>query len=169
MAKSELAMHEKLEVHEVLLFKTSCVKKSTAMLELVEDKDLKKILEEELKRPQKQLKIYPKFWRKHKGGILMTTKTEKLNTLKEIINDQAIATDLLMSSKAGVRNLAIAITETATPEVKKVLKRELENAIDLHDKIAQYMIEKEMYHAYDMKEQVAQDLKNAEEALNVGK
>jgi similar to spore coat protein len=99
----------------------------------------------------------------------MTTKTEKLNTLKEIINDQAIATDLLMSSKAGVRNLAIAITETATPEVKKVLKRELENAIDLHDKIAQYMIEKEMYHAYDMKEQVAQDLKNAEEALNVGK
>jgi len=53
--------------------------------------------------------------------------------------------------------------------VKKVLKRELENAIDLHDKIAQYMIEKEMYHAYDMKEQVAQDLKNAEEALNVGK
>lgn len=53
--------------------------------------------------------------------------------------------------------------------MKKVLKRELENAIDLHDKIAQYMIEKEMYHAYDLKEQVAQDLKNAEEALNVGK
>ena len=99
----------------------------------------------------------------------MTTKTEKLNTLKEIINDQTIATDLLMSSKAGVRNLAIAITETATPEVKKVLKRELETAIDLHDKIAQYMIEKEMYHAYDIKEQVSQDLKNAEEALKIGK
>ena len=98
----------------------------------------------------------------------MTTKTEKLNNLKDIINDQTIATDLLLSSKSGVRSLAVAITETATPEVKKVLKKELETAIDLHDKIAQYMIEKEMYHAYDLKEQVSQDLKNAEEALEIG-
>lgn len=30
------------------------------------------------------------------------------------------------------------------------------------------MIEKEMYHAYDLKEQVSQDLKNAEEALKIG-
>ncbi|MBO1511276.1 spore coat protein [Metabacillus bambusae] len=99
----------------------------------------------------------------------MTTKTEKLNTLKDIIDDQTIATDLLLSAKSGVRSLAVAITETATPEVKKVLKRELETAIDLHDKIAQYMIEKEMYHAYDIKEQVSQDLKNAKEALEIGK
>ncbi len=98
----------------------------------------------------------------------MTTKTEKLNNLKSIINDQTIATDLLLSSKSGVRTLAVAITETATPEVKKVLKKELETAIDLHDKIAQYMIEKEMYHAYDLKEQVSQDFKNAEEALEIG-
>jgi similar to spore coat protein len=98
----------------------------------------------------------------------MTTKTEKLNTLKDIIDDQTIATDLLLSAKSGVRSLAVAITETATPEVKKVLKRELETAIDLHDKIAQYMIEKEMYHAYDIKEQVSQDLKNAKEALEIG-
>jgi len=98
----------------------------------------------------------------------MTTKTEKLNNLKSIINDQTIATDLLLSSKNGVRSLAVAITETATPEVKKVLKKELETAIDLHDKIAQYMIENEMYHAYDLKEQVSQDLKNAEEALEIG-
>ncbi|OAS82715.1 MULTISPECIES: spore coat protein [Metabacillus] len=98
----------------------------------------------------------------------MTTKTEKLNTLKDIIDDQTIATDLLLSAKSGVRSLAVAITETATPEIKKVLKSELETAIDLHDKIAQYMIEKEMYHAYDIKEQVSQDLKNAEEALKIG-
>jgi len=98
----------------------------------------------------------------------MTTKTEKLNNLKSIINDQTIATDLLLSSKSGVRSLAVAITETATPEVKKVLKKELETAINLHDKIAQYMIDNEMYHAYDLKEQVSQDLKNAEEALEIG-
>lgn len=65
----------------------------------------------------------------------MTTKTEKLNNLQTIINDETIATDLLLSAKSGVRSLAVAITETATPEVKKVLKKELETAIDLHDKL----------------------------------
>ncbi|AXI08082.1 spore coat protein [Oceanobacillus zhaokaii] len=98
----------------------------------------------------------------------MATKTEKLNNIKEIIDDQTIATDLLLSAKSGVRSLAVAITETATPEVKKVLKKELEIAIDLHDKIAQFMIEKEMYHAYDIKEQVSQDLQNGKKALKIG-
>ncbi len=64
MAKSELAMHEKLEVHEVLLFKTSCVKKSTAMLELVEDKDLKKILEEDIKASTKAIEDLSKILEK---------------------------------------------------------------------------------------------------------
>ena len=39
----KLAMHETLEVHEILTLKTSCVTKGTAMLELVEDEKLKKI------------------------------------------------------------------------------------------------------------------------------
>lgn len=64
MAKSELAMHEKLEVHEVLLFKTSCVKKGTAMLELVEDKDLKKILEEDVKASTKAIEDLSKILEK---------------------------------------------------------------------------------------------------------
>ncbi|KKB33772.1 spore coat protein [Bacillus thermotolerans] len=94
----------------------------------------------------------------------MVTKKE-LNKLADIMDDQAIATDLLLSAKAGVRNLAVAITETATPEVKKVLRKELDNAIDLHDKLAQYMIDNEMYHAYDLKEQVKSDLEKADKAL----
>jgi similar to spore coat protein len=98
----------------------------------------------------------------------VTTNTKKLNTLKDIMDDQTIATDLLLSAKSGVRSLAVAITETATPEIKKLLKRELDMAIDLHDKIVQYMIEKEMYHAYDINEQVSKDLKNANEAMKIG-
>ncbi|MGG3928012.1 spore coat protein [Metabacillus fastidiosus] len=55
MAKRELAMHEKLEVHEVLLFKTACATKSTAMLELVEDSDLKKLLKDDIKNSSKAI------------------------------------------------------------------------------------------------------------------
>ncbi|MER2120002.1 MAG: spore coat protein [Solibacillus sp.] len=86
-----------------------------------------------------------------------------------MIDDMAIATDLLITSKAAVRNLAVAITETATPAVKRILRRELDNAIDTHDKIAQYMIKNEMYHAYDLQEQMEHDIEKADIALNVAK
>lgn len=89
------------------------------------------------------------------------------NTGRIELDDQLMATEFLLSTKAAVRNLAVAITETATPEVKQILRRELDIAIDTHDKIAQYMIEKEMYHAYSVPEQLGQDLKNADKALDI--
>lgn len=104
----------------------------------------------------------------------MAKKAEEKTTTTEqqempILDDMAIATDLLVTAKAGVRNLAVAITETATPSVKKLLRRELDNAIDTHDKIAQYMIKKEMYHAYDVDEQIEHDLEKADIAMNLAK
>lgn len=104
----------------------------------------------------------------------MAKKDEEKKTQNEqeempMIDDLVIATDLLVSSKAGVRNIAIAITETATPSVKKLLRRELDNAIDIHDKIAQYMIENEMYHAYNIDDQIEHDLKKADMAMKMAK
>lgn len=89
------------------------------------------------------------------------------NTQPIELDDHMMATEFLLTSKAAVRNLAIAITETATPEIKQILRRELDIAIDTHDKIAQYMIEKEMYHAYSVPEQLGQDMKNADKALDL--
>ncbi|MCM3733916.1 spore coat protein [Fictibacillus nanhaiensis] len=97
-------------------------------------------------------------------------KTETTPTIENITNtldDLAIATDFLLSAKAAVRNYAVAITETATPEVRKILKKQLETAIDTHEKIAQYMIDNEMYHAYDLKEQINHDIKKADNALDL--
>lgn len=96
-------------------------------------------------------------------------KTDETNNEQlemPMVDDLAIATDLLVSAKAGVRNLATAITETATPSLKKLLRRELDIAIDTHDKIAQYMIKKEMYHAYDLDEQMKHDLEKADFVLD---
>ncbi|CEG23644.1 hypothetical protein BN1080_02648 [Planococcus massiliensis] len=55
MAK-ELAMHEKLEVHEVLIFKTSCIAKSKVFSGLVEDDELRQLLEEDIKLSTKAVK-----------------------------------------------------------------------------------------------------------------
>ena len=95
----------------------------------------------------------------------MATKS----TLTKTLDDLAIATDLLLSAKNGVRTYAVALTETATPEVRKVLKKQLDETIELHEKIAQYMIDNEMYHAYDVEEQVNHDLKKADKALELVK
>lgn len=94
-------------------------------------------------------------------------KKDNLAIPGSMLDDMAIATDFLVTAKAAVRNLAVAITETATPEVKKLLRRELDTAIDTHDKIAQYMIKNEMYHAYNVDEQIEHDLKKADIALEL--
>ncbi|MFC5712374.1 spore coat protein [Thalassorhabdus alkalitolerans] len=96
----------------------------------------------------------------------MASILDKLNN-KELMTDEVIATDMLVSAKAAVRSYSVAITETASPEIHKVLKKQLNDAIDLHHKIATYMIENDMYHAYDIKEQVEHDLKKADVALDM--
>ncbi|MGB3569894.1 spore coat protein [Priestia megaterium] len=63
MAKG-LAMHETLEVHEILTLKTSCVTKGTAMLELVEDEELKKVLEEDVQTSTEAIKELKKILKK---------------------------------------------------------------------------------------------------------
>ncbi len=81
--------------------------------------------------------------------------------------DSAIAMDFLMTVKTGVRTYALAITETADPELRKALSRQLEKAIDLHSEITDLMINKGWFHPYNLKEQYPIDLKAAETAVKI--
>lgn len=83
------------------------------------------------------------------------------------MTDKVIATDFLVSTKAGIRNLAFAITETATPEVRASLREELRNAVNTHERISNYMIKKGMYHPHDLSEQLQVDLQITETALKL--
>ncbi|SFB51291.1 similar to spore coat protein [Cohnella sp. OV330] len=83
------------------------------------------------------------------------------------LSDQVIAMDMLTSAKSGVRNYAMAVTECATPEVKAVLAKQLEEAIDLHHSIADYMAERGFYHPHDLNQQIRLDLQNIDTALNI--
>lgn len=73
------------------------------------------------------------------------------------MRDEVIATEMLVTAKAAVRTYAVAITETASPEVRDVLKKHLKEAIDTHAGIADFMIENNMYHAYDIDKQLSHD------------
>jgi len=77
--------------------------------------------------------------------------------------DELIATDFLVSAKSIVRAYSVAVTEAASPQVRKTLTEQLNKAIQTHANIADYMIENDMYMAYDLKKQ----LKHDEEKIKV--
>ena len=83
------------------------------------------------------------------------------------MTDQVIATDFLLAAKTGVKNLALAITETSTPEVRVTLKQYLNDAIETHEQISKYMIDKGYYHPNNLSEQLNVDLTAAQAALNL--
>lgn len=83
------------------------------------------------------------------------------------LSDQVVTMDLLIAAKSGVRNYAMAVTEAGTPEIKKMLTRHLVEALDMHDQITTYMVEKEWYHAWNTNEQINLDLNNINTALNL--
>ncbi|MFB5191843.1 spore coat protein [Alicyclobacillus fastidiosus] len=83
------------------------------------------------------------------------------------MTDQVVATDLLITAKTGVWNYSVAITETASPEVRAVLRKQLEDAIETHELVSKYMLDQGWYHAYNPQEQIALDLQNAQTALNI--
>lgn len=98
-----------------------------------------------------------------------------MNSLLETITDmgnmsnQLIATDLLILSKNGIQNYAIAITETDSPEIRAVLRKQLDDAIAQHEKIIDYMIKNEFYHPNNLDVQLIVDMNTADKALKVTK
>lgn len=91
---------------------------------------------------------------------------DKLKTAGKM-RDEVIATDFLVTAKSAVRTYAVAITETASPEVREVLKKQLNEAIDTHAKIADFMIKNEMYHAYDINEQLSHDKEKVQNIMDI--
>ncbi|WP_078427585.1 spore coat protein [Alkalihalobacterium alkalinitrilicum] len=83
------------------------------------------------------------------------------------MTDQVIATDFLISAKAGVRNTTFALTEATTPEIRTALRKQLNDAIEAHEKIYQYLISRGYYHPSDLKEQLKVDLNASEIAMNL--
>ncbi|MBB3111023.1 hypothetical protein FHS18_003091 [Paenibacillus phyllosphaerae] len=96
----------------------------------------------------------------------MNTIIEHLTGMSTL-TDQVVATNLLINAKSGVRNYAMAVTESGTPEVKAMLTKHLEESIDMHERIMNYMIERGWYHPWNIEEQFRLDQQNIETALKV--
>ena len=83
------------------------------------------------------------------------------------LTDEVVAMDYLLNAKTSVRNYAMAVTECATPEVRNVLTKQLEESIDAHEMIMGYMMRRGFYQPYDVQDQIGRDLQNIDIALNI--
>lgn len=81
--------------------------------------------------------------------------------------DTSFAMDFLIRAKDGVRNCAIAITETASPEASATLHNQLKEAIALHDEVSHLMINKGWFHPYHLNEQYQLDLLSAQTTVQI--
>lgn len=51
----DMGMHEKMELHELLMFKSVCAAKASTMKELVGDQQLKSLLEQDFSKSKQQI------------------------------------------------------------------------------------------------------------------
>lgn len=81
--------------------------------------------------------------------------------------DSAIALDFLINVKTGIRNIAITLTETTSPDLRAILKKQLKAGIQLQTELYQLMMEKEWFYPYDMPKQFELDLQSSELAVRI--
>ena len=85
----------------------------------------------------------------------------------DTMNDQVIATDYLIGTKTAVKDLAQAFTESSSTEVRELLNRHLEDALNMHQKASELMASKGWYDAYNINHQIQMDLKTSKIVLNL--
>ncbi len=93
----------------------------------------------------------------------MTTMMMDPTTL---ITDQFVATELLSTLKASIKNLATALTEVATTDIRNMLMQHFNDAVFAHGKLTDLMIQRGWYQAYHPGAQVQVDIKNASMVLH---
>ncbi|MCY9697907.1 spore coat protein [Paenibacillus alginolyticus] len=81
--------------------------------------------------------------------------------------DMTFAMDFLIRVKEGVRNTAIALTETATEGARAILRNQLHQGIALHQEVTELMMRKKWFHPYELNEQFKLDQLGAINAVQM--
>jgi spore coat protein CotF len=81
--------------------------------------------------------------------------------------DATMSLAFLLNAKSGVRNCAIALSESATPEVRTVLQNQLNTAINMHEKIYQLMVDKGWFYPQNLDKQFQMDIESSTTASQI--
>jgi spore coat protein F len=158
--RKTLAWHETLELHEMVAFQSIGLMKLKMSFKKIQDPELKELYRTCIHELEGNLKELLKFYPNapvHHGRD------------EESREDAGFfAGDLLGLTKTLVRNLAIAITEAATPALRKVFTNQLIATVHGHERVFNYMHKHGYYPAYDLGVLLGHDIENSKKALNMG-
>ncbi|MCM3160309.1 spore coat protein [Metabacillus litoralis] len=152
-----LAWHETLELHELVAFSSIGLMKLKKGLNKISCPTLKSIYSQSIRELETNIRELLQFYPLAARGEEDSRDMDKA----------FYAGDLLAFSKAAVRNYAVAITETATPELRSVLAKQLQSAINIHARIFYYMYERGFYPAYNLQKLLNNDINLAKKALSM--
>ena len=155
-----LAWHETLEVHELTASQANSLIKMKMSVKKITDPELRSIYLQSIDTLEDNLSDLLQFY-----PMMPDSPIRAEPQGYDLVG--FYAGDLLGFYKSAVRNYAIAITETATPALRKTLVKQLMDAIKGHETIFNYMYKKGMYPAYDLPKLLSNDFKNAQKAISL--
>ncbi|KKI90614.1 spore coat protein [Bacillus sp. SA1-12] len=156
----KLAWHETMELHELVAFSSIGLMKLKKALKDIQCPTLKSIYIQSIKELEGNIRELLKFY------ALAPQPRDGESDFRDM-EKAFYAGDLLAFSKAAVRNYAVAITETATPELRNVLAKQLQLAVVCHARIYNYMYERGFYPSYNLKKLLKNDITMANKALSM--
>ncbi|MCX7614376.1 MAG: spore coat protein [Clostridiales bacterium] len=82
------------------------------------------------------------------------------------LSDQVVATDMLILAKTGVKTYASAITEAINSDVRKILKKQLDESILFQEQLSALMIDKGWYSVESLDEQIRKNIKLSQNTID---
>ena len=155
-----LGWHETLEIHELVASQTNALMRLKMSIKKIKDSQLRNVYHSAIQNMEMNLQELIQFY---PSAPVPPQREDNADREPPALQ----AGELLGLSKALVRNYALAITETATPVLRKTLTNHLLRAIKGHEAIFNYMYSKGLYPAYDLERLLKNDLQNAQRALSM--
>lgn len=153
-----LAWHETLEMHELVAFQSNGLIKLKKMIREVKDPQLRQLYNVSIQGVEQNLRELLPFF---------PQAPHREDEEEERTDNPFYSGDLLGFAKTSVRSYAIAITETATPQLRNVLVKQLNAAIQLHAQVYRYMYQHGYYPSYNLSELLKNDVRNANRAISM--
>ncbi|PZE19571.1 spore coat protein [Paenibacillus xerothermodurans] len=153
-----LAWHETLEMHELVAFQSAQLVAFKKKLPMVKDPALRALYGETIQCVENNIRELLQYY-PHAPKPGYSRDDHEFTAVESI--------QLLGFAKTAVRYYAIAITETATPQLRETLHKQLNILIALHAKAFYFMYERSYYPSYNLEQLLANDVKVAHLALSL--
>jgi len=157
--QQHLAWHETMELHELTAFQSNQLTHFKMVVNDVKNPALQALYKEAIMAIEQNLKELLQYYPLAPQGNRNSGNDQDMTAF--------YAGQLLGFAKTSVRNYAIGITETATPQLRETLQKQLNGAIQLHGKVFYFMLEQGFYPSYDLPKLLANDVAMANKAISL--